>query len=76
MPKVTAEKQVPELLFTLAEVGQILKCNRNAVSDLVRHGHIKAMKLGHLKVSVWEVERFIRDNEGKDFSDLRNVVDL
>ena len=41
---------------------------------LIKAGHLQALKLGSLKVTSFELERFIREASGKDFSDLNNVT--
>ncbi|SHK45878.1 helix-turn-helix domain-containing protein [Tepidibacter formicigenes] len=60
-------------LLKIREVAQILRVNTNKVYDLIKAGHITALKLGELKVTRFELERFIREANGKDFSDLDNV---
>lgn len=74
MPK--EPRKLPDLLFTVPEVGKIINSNANYVGDLIKAGHLKALKLGHLKVSIWEIERFLREYEGKDLTDPHNVIDL
>ncbi|ALA12301.1 helix-turn-helix domain-containing protein [Paenibacillus larvae] len=63
-------------LHTVSEVAEILRVNPNYVYDLIRHGHLQALKLGRLKISTFELENFMKRNAGKDFSDLRNIRDL
>lgn len=63
-------------LHSVSEIAEILGVNNNYVYDLIRHGHIQALKLGRLKVSTFELEDFMRRSAGKDFSDLKNVTDL
>ncbi|GEC92130.1 helix-turn-helix domain-containing protein [Brevibacillus brevis] len=63
-------------LHPVSEVAEILGVNNNYVYDLIRHGHLQALKLGRLKVSTFELESFMQRNSGKDFSDLSNVIDL
>ncbi|WP_353180453.1 helix-turn-helix domain-containing protein [Delftia acidovorans] len=63
-------------LLPISVVAQALGVNRNAVYDLIRHDHLKALKLGSLKVSTFELEDFMRRNAGLDFSDLNSVVPL
>lgn len=63
-------------LFTIAEVAKILKVNPNYVYELIKHRHLVALKLGAKKVTSFELERFIKNASGKDFSDLDNVTDL
>ena len=63
-------------LFTVAEVSKKLKCNRNYVYALVKHGHLKALKLGHLKITNYDFDEFVRNSSGKDFSNLESVMEL
>lgn len=63
-------------LLTITEVAQVLHINRNSVYDLIRHGHLKALKLGSLKVSTFELEDFMKRSAGLDFSDLNHVAPL
>ncbi|MDM8310770.1 helix-turn-helix domain-containing protein [Clostridium cadaveris] len=63
-------------LYTVVEVAQKLRTTKQRVYQLIRHGYIKALKLGDLKIPSYELERFIRDSLEKDFSDLDNVTDL
>ncbi|MBC5629841.1 helix-turn-helix domain-containing protein [Clostridium sp. NSJ-6] len=62
-------------LLTISEVASRLKINVNLVYKLIKAGHIKALKLGCLKVTSIEFERFLVEANGKDFSDLNNVTD-
>lgn len=63
-------------LFTVMEVAQKLKTTKGMVYSLIKSGHIQALKLGSLKITCNELERFIAEASGKDFTDLNNVVDL
>lgn len=62
-------------LLTIKEVARLLKINVNLVYALIKAGHLQALKLGALKVTSFELERFIREASGKDFSDLNNVTE-
>lgn len=68
----------PEMnkLHPISEVAEILGTNKNTVYELIKHGHLKALKLGRLKVSTFELEDFMKRNAGKDFSDFKNVTEL
>ena len=61
-------------LFTVKEVSKMLKMNVTDTHKLIKAGHLQAFKLGSLKVTSFELERFIREASGKDFSDLNNVT--
>lgn len=63
-------------LFTIKEVSKKLKLNVSDTYKLIRAGHLQALKLGALKVTSLELEKFIRESSGKDFSDLNNVKEL
>ena len=61
-------------LFTVKEVSKMLKMNVTDTHKLIKAGHLQSLKLGSLKVTSFELERFIREASGKDFSDLNNVT--
>ncbi|NMA57715.1 helix-turn-helix domain-containing protein [Clostridium cochlearium] len=63
-------------LLTIKEVAAKLKVNRNTVYNLIKAGHITALKLGALKVTEKELDKFIETSTGKDYSDLKNVTEL
>lgn len=63
-------------LFTVKEVAQRLKMNVTDTYNLIKAGHLQGLKLGSQKVTSFELERFIREASGKDFSDLNNVVEF
>ncbi len=50
-------------LLNIKEVSRILKVNKNQVYRLIKENELKAIKLGSLKVSNIELERFILDKE-------------
>lgn len=55
-----------ELLYTVDEVSQILKVNKNFVYDFINRKYITALKLGRYKVTKFELLRFLKDNNGKN----------
>lgn len=63
-------------LFTIKEVATKLRVNKNTVYNLIKSGHMTALKLGALKVTDKELARFIECASGKDYSDLENVTEL
>lgn len=63
-------------LFTVKEVAKILKVNSNYVYELMKKGHLNYLVLGSKKVTDFELERFLKEAQGKDFSDLDNIVPL
>ena len=63
-------------LHPISEVAKLLGVNKGYVYELINHGHLIALKLGSLKVTTFELNDFLKRNNGKDFSDLENVTDL
>ena len=63
-------------LFTIIEVAGKLKTTKSVVYNLIKAKHIVALKLGNMKVTSFELERFIKQCQGKDYSDLENVKEL
>lgn len=63
-------------VYKVIEVAEILGTTKQRVYELIKHKHIKALKLGDLKVTSFELERFLIESEGKDFSDMSNVIEL
>lgn len=63
-------------LLTVKEVAERLKVNVNYVYELIKKGHIEALRLGSMKITNAELDRFISSASGNDFSNLDNVVPL
>lgn len=63
-------------LLTIKEVSKILKVNVSFVYDLIKKGHLQALKLGSMKITNVELDRFIANASGNDFSNLDNVIPL
>ena len=63
-------------LYTVKEASKILKTGKDNVYQLLKLGHLKGMKLGHMKIPDFELERFMKENLGKDLSDPESVVEL
>ena len=69
-------KLTDEILLTIPQAAFLMHTDINKVRNLIKAGHIKALKLGELKVRRAEIDRFLQDAEGKDYSDLPCVKDL
>lgn len=65
-----------EMLYTVKEVSEILKCNTDYVHKLRKSGLLRFMKLGSFKVRKSELERFLAEAEGNDLTDPSNVREL
>lgn len=58
------------MLFTVSEVAKRLKVNKSTVYELIKQGHLKGLKLGSMKVTAAELEKFLTANNGKDFDNI------
>ena len=65
-----------DVLYTVSEVSKLIKCNTNYVYDLIRKGLLPALKLGSYKVRKAALLEFLEKHEGKDLTDLNNIVEL
>lgn len=63
-------------LYTVEEVATVIKTNNNYVYDLIKTGHLQALKLGRLKVRKSELERFLEVAEGYDYTDPFKIKKL
>ncbi|MGU9476600.1 helix-turn-helix domain-containing protein [Clostridium perfringens] len=59
-------QNLENVLLTVNEVAKVLKCSPNSVYDLINKGELKGLKLGRIKVPYFEIDRFLRDNLGKE----------
>ena len=67
------EKKRPELLYTVAEVAELLKTNETYVRKLIKKGLLKSMVLGRVKVRASAVDEFLEAYEGYDVTDVDNI---
>ena len=63
-----------EMLYTVAEVAELLKCGTNLVYKLINTGQLKCLKLGHIKIRKSTLEEFLSNYEGYDMTDPTNPV--
>lgn len=54
------------MVYTIRETAQLLRVNRNTVYKLIHAGYLEAFRLGNLKVTRAELERFLNDMNGKE----------
>lgn len=64
------------MLYTVKETAEILKTNVDYVHKLRKAGLIPFIKLGSYKVRKEALEQFLKENEGKDLTDPRNIKEL
>lgn len=60
-------------LLTVKEVAKKLKVNPTCVYGLMKSGHLEYLILGSRKVTDFELDRFLKESQGKDFTDMNNV---
>lgn len=51
------------MLYTVREVAEILKVNRNYVYDIINRGELKSVKIGSIKVKKSDLENYINSKE-------------
>ena len=51
------------MLYTVREVAELLKVNRNYVYDIIKRGELKCVKIGSIKVKKSDLENFINSKE-------------
>lgn len=70
-------KELSPIVYTVPELATLLHTTNTTVRSLIKCGHIRAMKLGEIKVSQQEVERFLNESVNIDYTDptdLKPVV--
>lgn len=70
-------KELSPIVYTVPELATLLHTTNTTVRSLIKCGHIRAMKLGEIKVSQQEVERFLNESANVDYTDptdLKPVV--
>ena len=65
-----------DTLYTVAEVGKILKIGKNKVYELIHAGLLPAMKLGGLKIRKTALCEFEKKFEGYNLTDPFNIKPL
>ena len=70
------DEKMEDVLYTVAETAKLLKTNSNYVYELIKRGLLPALKLGSYKVRKTALTNFLEKNEGKDLTDLDNIISL
>jgi excisionase family DNA binding protein len=63
-------------LLTVKETAKKLKTNPHMVYALIKAKKITALKLGRYKIADYEIERFIRENQGMDLTKPDDVTPI
>lgn len=70
------DEKMEDVLYPVAETAKLLKTNSNYVYELIKRGLLPALKLGSYKVRKTALTNFLEKNEGKDLTDLDNIISL
>lgn len=73
---VKTSAAVKRMALTINEAAEATTIGREKLRTLIKKGYIKAINIGGLKIPCTELERFLQDSLGKDFSDIDNVCDM
>lgn len=67
---------MPNVLYTVKEVAELLKTNVDYVHKLRKAGLLPFLKIGQYKVRKQALELFLERYEGKDLTDPFDVKEL
>lgn len=65
-----------DVLYTVNEVSKLIKTNPAYVYDLIKAGLLPVLKLGSYKIRKAALLDFLEKYEGKDLTDLNNIIEL
>ena len=51
------------MLYTVREVANLLKVNRNFVYDIIKRGEVRAIRVGSMKIRHDDLEAYINQRE-------------
>ena len=54
------------VLYTVSEVAELLKVNRNSIYELLKKSVIRGLKIGSLKITRTELIKFLEENNGSE----------
>lgn len=69
-------KENEKILYTVKEASEVLGVGVHLVYQLIYSNLLPALKLGNLKIRRTALEDFVAKYEGKDLSELDNIVEL
>lgn len=65
-----------EILLSVPQAARLIHTDVNRVRSFIKAGKIKALKLGELKIRRAEIDRFLAEAEGFDYTDVSNIRKL
>lgn len=71
--EITSKDRV---IYTVREVSRLLRTNPAYVYELINTGILPAIRLASIRVRKEALDTFLRENEGKDLSDLDDIKPL
>lgn len=75
--KIATIKREPEdMVYTVEEVATIMRASKQYVYTLINANQIRVLKIPHTRIRKSELERFFRDNEGKDLTNPNEPKDI
>lgn len=64
------------LIYSVQEEAKMLHSSPNYIYLLINKGYLPAIKLGSIKILKTSLEKFLIEYEGKDLSNINNVIEL
>lgn len=61
------------LIYTVKEVAKLLHTSPNCIYRLIEYGYIPVIKIGSIKILKNSLEKFLIENEGNDFTNIKEV---
>lgn len=65
-----------DILYTVSEVAELVKCNNAYIYSLIKAGLLPALKLGSMKIRRAALLEFLEKYEDKDLTDPFNIKDI
>ena len=65
-----------KLLFSIPEAAKMLGIGKNKMYEIVGSGLISVLKLGSMKITKQELERFVDSNMNMDLTNLDDIHEL
>lgn len=75
-PDPVSQYRQIDRLYTTKEAAEVLRVGDRTVRRLVSSGHLRAIKLGGIKIRGSELERFMEQSEGMDYTGVTSPQPL